>query len=52
VAVLQQQLLGPGAALDQRGLEPMRHRGAHLALASGKLLREPREIGPRTRRRR
>ena len=45
VAVLEQQLLGLGAALDQRGFEPLRHRRAQLALAAGMLLGELFQFG-------
>ena len=45
VAVLQQQLLGLGAALDQRGFEPLRHGRAQLLLAAGMVLGELIELG-------
>ena len=35
VPVLDQQALGGGAPLDQRGLEPLRHRQPQLALVAG-----------------
>ena len=45
VAVLQQHLLGAGAALDQRGLQPLRDRGAHSRSRPAIFVREPLEFG-------
>jgi len=45
VAVLEQQLLGLGAALDQRGLQTLRHGRAQFALAAAMDLGEFFQIG-------
>ena len=45
VAVLHQQFLGARAAFRQRRLEPLRDRGAHLALAARIFLAQTRKIG-------
>ena len=45
VAVLQQQLLGLGAAVGQRNLELLCHQGAQVALVAGVSLGELFEIG-------
>ena len=45
VTVLQQQLLGLGAAVGQRDLEPLRQQRAQLALVAGVSLGEFFEVG-------
>ncbi len=45
VPVLEQHLLGALATLDQRGLQPPRHGGAHLAFVAGVGFGDPGEIG-------
>ncbi len=45
VTVLEQQQLGLGAAFDERGLQPLRQRGAQFALAAAVAFGEPFQVG-------
>ena len=45
VPIAQQQLLGGGAPFHERRLEPLRERGAQLALVPGVQLAELVEVG-------
>ena len=45
VAILEQQLLGLGAAVVERGLQPLRQRRAQFALAAGMRLGEQFQVG-------
>ncbi len=45
VAVLEQQLLGLGAAGDERGLQPLRHRRAQFALVAACALGQLFQVG-------
>ena len=45
VAVLEQQLLGLGAAVRQRNLELLRHLGTQIALVAGVSLGELLQVG-------
>ena len=45
VAVLHQQRFGAGAPFGERDLQPLRDRGAQLALAARISLAQPRKIG-------
>ncbi len=45
VAILQQQLLGLGAAFIEGGLEPLGDRGAHVALVADVALGELFQVG-------
>ena len=50
MAILEQQILGAGAGLRQRGFEPLGDGAAQFAVTAGMALGEPLEFGGERRR--